>query len=514
MLSNRVLPRLLQLLLVLNLILPATSVSTVISNIVPRYDTNGSYVNAHDGCLIQYNQTFYQYGTVYEECIQEGPICDGKCGYLGNIFSVYSSPDLQTWTLLNENVLPELNKDNDHVSYWEANVGYHADTDTFFMFYWNGNYGFKNNSVAVAVSSTGPQGPFINIPPVNVHGSTIISDTVGFFVDDDGTGYLRYNTIDLPRRHVIEKLDPTWKNTTGEYSIIFAKPDFPWYDGGGILKRKNKYYVMLSFDCCFCQWGSDALVFVSDHPLGPWVPQTSTAASKRSSSDTWISPSIASSPSSPSCNLTGSWSGVFPGDNIAPPTLAMYHYGNNTVQLTGASSSIGTYNPSNNSVIFPIFPGYSNGTLVGQVSAYNDTLQDKCSNILWLNYNPNGTYWCKYPVCTPPVVPPANWTNEVNLCSTGLNPPESVQSMYINPCSQYNVNGPNFTIPSQQFNIATFTNSTGYTYYLYYGEHFRSSTDGLKAHDLQTWIPLQFDDHNDYNRLLPMVWMDQFTMEL
>ena len=69
--------------------------------------------------------------------------------------------------------------------------------------------------------------------------------------------------------------------------------------GGGMFRRGDIYYVMLSFDCCcewshttdnkviiaehviyvlscatVCQWGSDALVFVAPSPLGPWAPQT------------------------------------------------------------------------------------------------------------------------------------------------------------------------------------------------------------------------------------------------
>lgn len=500
-----------------------------ISNIVPRFDINNNYVNAHDGCLIQYNNMFYQYGTVYEHCIQEGAVCDGKCGYLGNVFSVYSSPDLETWTLLNNNVLPELSKDNNHISYWEANVGYHTATNTFFMYYWSGHYGFVNNSIAVAISTTGPQGPFVNIPPINVSGSTVISDTIALFVDDDGTAYLRYNTIDLPRRHIIEKLDSSWRNSTGEYSIIFEKPDFPWYDGGGMLKRNNLYYIMLSFDCCFCSWGSDALVFIAPTPLGPWLPQANITSSMvkpisiatepinmlSSSSSLVNDNSISSVLSTTTCNLTGSWSGVFPGDSIAPPNLQIQHYSNNnTIQLSGAADSLGLYIPTNNTIIFPSFPGY--GDLQGIVSPYNSSIIDICSNILWENYTPNGTFWCKYPICTPPVVPPANWTNEVNYCSTGLQPPRSVENMYINPCSQNDVYGPNFTIPAQQFNIATLTNSSGYTYYLYYGEHFRSAIDNYKDHDLQSWIPLQFMDYTEYNLslMLPMVWMDEFVLEL
>eukprot|EP01084_Bolivina_argentea_P125735 222729_1 len=92
---------------------------TTISNIVPRYDISGNIVNAHDGCLVQFDKTYYLYGTVYENCTQPGPVCTPNCGYFGNQFSAYSSKDLMEWNLLSTNVLPELTIDNSKVSYWE-----------------------------------------------------------------------------------------------------------------------------------------------------------------------------------------------------------------------------------------------------------------------------------------------------------------------------------------------------------------------------------------------------------
>ncbi|CAF4552635.1 unnamed protein product, partial [Didymodactylos carnosus] len=90
-------------------------------------------------------------------------------------------------------------------------------------------------------------------------------------VDDDNTAYVRYNTRDAPLKHVVEKLSPDWMTSTGQFSIIFEKQDYPWYDGGGMFKRKGIYYTMLSFDCCFCQWGSDARTFASTDILGNWT---------------------------------------------------------------------------------------------------------------------------------------------------------------------------------------------------------------------------------------------------
>lgn len=505
--------------------------AVTVSNVVLRNDTEGRVVNSHDGCLVQLPTSaeptapllYYQYGTVYEPCHQPDAVCDGKCGYFNNTFSVYSTPDLVHWTLLSANVLPELTLDNDHISYWEANVGFNNRSNQYVMIYWSGHYGFINSSVAVAVSKS-PAGPFRNVAPIVARGAAAISDTVAMFVDDDGTAYVRYNTWSNPRQHIVERLTDDWLASTGEFGVIFSKPDFPWYDGGGMFRRGNTYYVMLSFDCCFCQWGSDALVFVAKSPLGPWQPQQSqqhhlqqsgfgrqllppadSALAAQSPSQFLHEQAAAELRATTACNLTGAWSGVFGGQPIQPPNLQLAQAaGSSTVQVTGGVTTVAIYHADNSSLVFPDFPGY--GILVGVVGAYNHSA-DPCSNIAWLDYSPPGSFWCKSPVCHAAPPPPANWTNEVNFCSTGQVPPAHVDNMYINPCSPFDVNGPNFTVPAQQFNVAVLKNASGAQTFLFYGEHFRSASDGLKSHDLQAWIPLSFDDQG---RMLKMEWMDEF----
>ena len=190
--------------------LPASAQTPVtVSNTALRIDTQGRVVNAHDGGLYVFGGRFWLYGTVYEDCVQAGAVCDGRCGYFGNVFAAYSSPDLQTWQLESANVLPALSRDNAAVSYWEANVGFNAATSTYVMLYWSGHFGFVNASVAVATSAS-PAGPFEPAAPIAMRGASVISDTVALFVDDDGQAYARYNTRDAPLRHVVERLAPDW----------------------------------------------------------------------------------------------------------------------------------------------------------------------------------------------------------------------------------------------------------------------------------------------------------------
>ena len=253
------------------------------------------------------------------------------------------------------------------------NVGYNRRTNQYVMVYWSSKYGFQNSAVALAVSST-PFGPFVNVPPLVMQGGKVISSTTGLFIDDDNTAYVRYNTRDAPLRHVIEKLSPDWMTSTGQFSIIVEKQDYPWFEGGGVFKRKGIYYTMLGVDCCFCQWGADARTFTATDVLGNWT-----------------------------------------------------------------------------------------------------------------------------------------YLAQLNYCADGKAPPDHIDGMSINPCSLSDPYGTNFTVAAQQFNVATLPISPEETLYMYYGERFRSSQDGIKGHDFQAWIPIEFME-NDTPK--PMMFYDNFTINI
>ena len=361
------------ILLFTSILLLASSKEVVISNVIPRLDVNGSFVDAHDGCLVKFGNIYFLYGTVYGHCHQAKPICDQVCGYLNNTFALYVSQDLVSWTLINNNIVPEVSKDHGYINYWMPNVGYNQLTKQYVMIYWSSRFGFQNSIVALAVAST-PYGPFVNVEPLVMQGGKVISDTTSLFVDDDNTAYVRYNTRDAPLRHVVEKLSPDWMKSTGQYSVIFEKQDFPWYDGGGMFKRKGIYYTMLSFDCCFCQWGSDARTFTATDILGNWT-----------------------------------------------------------------------------------------------------------------------------------------YITQLNYCADGRAPPDHVTDMTINPCSMNDTYGTNFTVPAQQFNVATLPISSTETLYMYYGERFRSSVDGIKGHDFQAWIPIEFSTDDV---IQPMKFYSNFTLNI
>ena len=230
----------------------ASFISTV-DNVNPRVDQYGHIVNAHDGSVVRfegYDGLYFMYGTVYENCTQHGPQCDG-CGYSPNLFSLYTTPDLVHFTLISANILPEASKDNTKINYWMPVVYYNARTAVFVMQYWSGRCGFAAPCADIATSTT-PYGPFKMVPPLVLHGGTP-SSQMGFFVDPlTSAGYVKYNT-GAPQHHVVEALADDWLSTTGQWSIVFWKPSFAWMEGGGMFRRGELVYYMTGTVRCLCR---------------------------------------------------------------------------------------------------------------------------------------------------------------------------------------------------------------------------------------------------------------------
>ena len=504
-------------------LLCAAALTARLSNVAPRLDVTGAIVNAHSGGLYRFPRDapgadlFYLYGTAYPMCHQAGHICEQSCGYYNNSFAVYTSPDLVSWKLASPNLLAL--PDAATIEYDEVNVGWNRATGDFVMTYWSGHFGFANGHIAAARARSAT-GPFAAAPAIVVRGASVISDTVALWVDEfgDGAAYVRYNTRDAPLRHMVERLTADWRAVDDAYAParIFAKQTFPWYDGGGMWRFGAKVYVQLSFDCCFCDWGSDALVFSAPSPLGPWAPQGAAAGAPPPTRQELLPlPPAAGSRGGGgggggACDLSGAWSGSLGGAPIAPASLFLAQTGD-AVAVTGAVRTSATYFAANASVVFDDFPGLG-VPLVGAVGAFPGS-DDPCSLLSWLPpYSPPGSFWCRFPACAPAVEPPANWTNEVNFCANGEQPPAHVADMTINPCSQTNVSGSAFTVPAQQFNVLTLRNdSGGPPAVLYYGERFRSAASGRKGEDFSYVAPLQLDADGN---VLRMEFVDEFTLEL
>jgi hypothetical protein len=223
--------------------------TVTIDNTRPRRDVTGTIIDAHDGCLQLFGSRFYLYGTAYGTNDGYSP---------SNRFRVYSSPDLEQWTLAGE-----LFKEQPSGIYYRPYVVFNPKTRKFVLWYnwyprqWDGQTG-------VAISDT-PFGPF-TVVNSNVQLSCSHAGDGSLFVDDDGTGYYIYTAIDKGYIVRVERLTPDYLGSTGETSDSLAL-------GGEaplLFRRKNLYYALCGPRCNFCPEGSEVLVYISTSPLGPY----------------------------------------------------------------------------------------------------------------------------------------------------------------------------------------------------------------------------------------------------
>jgi MYXO-CTERM domain-containing protein len=218
-------------------------------NQLSRFDVDGNALDAHDGTLALFGDTYYLYGTSYA-CGYQYRVNSNFCG-----FKVYSSPDLVHFTDRGF-VVPAAN-----CTYcFRPHVFFNASTRTYVM--WSDAGG----SYRVHTSSS-PTGPFTRQPdPVLAVGGAVDES---LFVDDDGTAYLIHNTTQvatgLTADMVVEKLTPDYLRTTGES----ARLGLGDVEAFAVFKRNGIYHALMSDpSCAYCSGGTGEMTSLS--MLGPW----------------------------------------------------------------------------------------------------------------------------------------------------------------------------------------------------------------------------------------------------
>ena len=469
-------------LLSTTLALPVT-----IRNDVPRVDTEGNIVNAHDGSVVLFDGIYFMYGTVYENCIQPGTQCAAPCGYSPNTFALYTSPDLVTWTLQSTDILVNMTNDNSKIDYWMPVVARNPTTGVFVMQYWSGRCGFVKPCADIATAAS-PYGPFVMQPPLLLTAAP--SSQMGFFFDEAaGRAYVKYNTV-APQHHVIQALADDWLSTTDEHAIIFWQEEFAWKEGGGLFRRGDLFYYMTGTDCCFCTWGGSAQFWTARAALGPWHPG--------------VAPPLPTQ----LCDVAGAWVSVS-GSGVEP--------GNESLTLTQAAGSVNfTFEDAHGQAAgwLDAATGYvhflpSAGDGTGVITSA-DGAAVGCDRIRWYGYD--SFIWCRAGVtCAQPSA--ARDAPELNLCANGALPHYDVR---INPCDPGVELGTNFTVPAQQFNVISARTAAAdgsvSDAILYYGERANSAPDRLFSHNFQSWVPLAFDEAT--GAILRMTFPASFTLNL
>jgi hypothetical protein len=246
---------------------PRKPFNATISNLLPRRDDAGEILRVQDGCLQNFGGVWYLYGARYQCCpVDEQPACYSPCGWRNATFAVYSSPDLETWHLENDNLLPIATDpasphSNANVAYFEPCALYSKSSDHYALWF------LTTNTKAVAVSDS-PIGPFESVTWDT--GLAQGSDSYFWQDQDDpnGTYYVKHNGPPPPGdtrgTHYVSQLAPDLLSflpgATSAPMSVPAEPVPPAYqgswpscsEGGGMFKHAGKWFVMAAVCCCFC----------------------------------------------------------------------------------------------------------------------------------------------------------------------------------------------------------------------------------------------------------------------
>ena len=261
--------------------------TVTIDNTQPRLNTNGSILNAHEGVIKRWDDKglFYYYALSYELCNESTIVCDqtGGCAhtYDHNI-SIWSSPDLSSGSWKFEKSIFDTTTTNRPTGvYFRPYIFYNPNKNKYVIWIHNEGYNLSihtnRTNVVLESENNSPLGPFKVInAAAGVTNTTSTGDIYGFQDDDkDQTGYIIYGSAVGIRGLAIDKLTSDYTASSGETSGLLPLP--PGADPYKIclesplmMKHNNTYYVISGYCCCNCKSGSDANIWMSNAPLGPY----------------------------------------------------------------------------------------------------------------------------------------------------------------------------------------------------------------------------------------------------
>jgi hypothetical protein len=243
-----------------------------------RFDTAGNAIDAHDGAIARFGDTYYLYGTSYGCGFTWGGPGTPFCG-----FRVYTSTDLSHWRYVGplfDATTATWQKRCNGSTYgcFRPHVVYNATTHRYVM--WVNSY---DNTVDYHVfTALRPTGPFVEQPAPRLAINQSAAPTgvnngdENLFVDTDGTAYLAYTDWIGAGDIVVEQLNQSYLSGTGRYVRLNTRST----EAPSLFKRGSTYYMTYSDpNCGYCA-GTGTSYLTAPSPLGPW---TGSSAGQ----DTW-----------------------------------------------------------------------------------------------------------------------------------------------------------------------------------------------------------------------------------
>jgi hypothetical protein len=237
-----------------------------IHNDRPRLDVTGAYVDCHDGNIVFHDNTFFLYGEFYGN-LTGRPFVPAPGWGSAPQLSVYTSPDLESWTFRGHLFNSSVPSDSAFTK-WIPTALWSPACSCFVLWFGSGGW-------AVATSSDGIHFSLASRGATSRLGGG--TDGTGLFVDDDGQGYVAFSARDSggppPGGHLlsIERLTPDLLAS----SKVNVSDFFPisYVESPSLFKRAGRYYLLSPSCCCACRGGSGLAVYSAPSILGPWALQ-------------------------------------------------------------------------------------------------------------------------------------------------------------------------------------------------------------------------------------------------
>ncbi len=458
-----------------------------ISNLKPRLDAEGNFIDLHDGRVAKFEGKFYWYGTAY----------GNTSGFVRSNFSqCYSSPDLMTWSrdgALMENPPSGV--------YYRPHVIYNNSTKKYVLWYnwypclWDGKFG-------VAISDQ-PEGPFTIInTDVKVFYSYMGVGDFGLFVDEDDVAYIAYNTIE-GHKGSVEKLTGDYLSSTMENGGFINEN----CEAGAIFRRNDIYYLLTDYTCCFCSQGSGARVYVSDNPMNGYqfrnninrFPGTLSTALL----DDFRSPNIYESISRQGDSLFSPMQVNFHRENTFN-SLKIFQFTGNRHGICGDTLATKVHDDIFTPE-FEIFAKQNNEWI--KIPARADIETSSVYNIITLTLDPLSSSSLLIKV-VPEYPYNSIYINEIEIYHNGrkLETARDGSMAFVNnmdPAQALPV------IPAQQTFVMPLKTSEGMQF-IWMGDLWGSASGNIKGHDYQYWgTPFIFDEKGDIE---PMEWFDEWKI--
>lgn len=239
-----------------------------IANTVPRRDTDGNIIDAHGGPMLErFGDRYFLFGVRYADTTGS----TDEQGKTHHYYVSYSSSDLQHWTFHGK-LLP----DAPMGAYFRPHVVYSPKVNKYVLWYHyferHGPVSGTSEALRGIALADRPEGPY-TVEKLPVRMAQHRPGDHDLFVDDDGTCYQVYTSHEKHFAIYVERLTDDYLDTTGECRLIRApEGDNPYggWEAPAMFKREGWYYFIFGTLCNRGAKGTDALVYRSEKPMGPF----------------------------------------------------------------------------------------------------------------------------------------------------------------------------------------------------------------------------------------------------